>query len=159
MTHIRSGDTLTPILSEPGRDRAIVIGGGFGGLATAIRLQAAGHAVTLVEARERLGGRAYQLKENGFTFDMGPSLITAPHLLEDLWKSAGRSLEEDVTLLPLSPFYRIYFQDGRYFDYWGTPAEDEAEIAKFEPRDVKSYRAFLADTKRIYERAFADLAD
>jgi phytoene desaturase len=159
MTHIRSGDTLTPILSEPGRDRAIVIGGGFGGLATAIRLQAAGHAVTLVEARERLGGRAYQLKENGFTFDMGPSLITAPHLLEDLWKSAGRSLEEDVTLLPLSPFYRIYFRDGRYFDYWGTPAEDEAEIAKFEPRDVKGYRAFLADTKRIYERAFADLAD
>ena len=159
MTHIRSGDTLTPILREPGRDRAIVIGGGFGGLATAIRLQAAGHAVTLVEARERLGGRAYQLIEDGFTFDMGPSLITAPHLLEDLWKSAGRSLEEDVTLLPLSPFYRIYFQDGRYFDYWGTPAEDEYEIAKFEPRDVKGYRAFLADTKRIYERAFADLAD
>jgi phytoene desaturase len=106
-----------------------------------------------------LGGRAYQLKKDGFTFDMGPSLITAPHLLEDLWKSAGSSLEEDVTLLPLSPFYRIYFQDGRYFDYWGTPAEDEAEIAKFEPRDVQGYRSFLADTKRIYERAFADLAD
>jgi phytoene desaturase len=159
MTQLLSGNTITPIMSESRKATAIVIGGGFGGLATAIRLQAAGQAVTLVEARERLGGRAYQLKKDGFTFDMGPSLITAPHLLEDLWKSAGSSLEEDVTLLQLSPFYRIYFQDGRYFDYWGTPAEDEAEIAKFEPRDVQGYRSFLADTKRIYERAFADLAD
>lgn len=159
MTQIISGDTITPSMSERRKGSAIVIGGGFGGLATAIRLQAAGHAVTLVEARERLGGRAYQLKKDGFTFDMGPSLITAPHLLDDLWRAAGRSLEEDVTLLPLSPFYRIYFHDGRYFDYWGTPAEDEAEIAKFEPRDVQGYRSFLADTQRIYERAFADLAD
>jgi phytoene desaturase len=159
MTQLLSGDTNTPVLGERRKGTAIVIGGGFGGLATAIRLQAAGQAVTLVEARECLGGRAYQLKKDGFTFDMGPSLITTPHLLEDLWKSAGRSLEEDVTLLPLSPFYRIYFQDGRYFDYWGIPAEDEAEIAKFEPRDVQGYRSFLADTQRIYERAFADLAD
>ncbi len=159
MTQIISGDTITPSMTERRKGSAIVIGGGFGGLATAIRLQAAGHAVTLVEARDRLGGRAYQLKKDGFTFDMGPSLITAPHLLDDLWRAAGRSLEEDVTLLPLSPFYRIYFHDGRYFDYWGTPAEDEAEIAKFEPRDVQGYRSFLADTQRIYERAFADLAD
>jgi phytoene desaturase len=146
-------------LSKRRKDRAIVIGGGFGGLATAIRLQAAGHTVTLVEAREHLGGRAYQLKKDGFTFDMGPSLITAPHLLEDIWTAAGRSLKEDITLVPLSPFYRIYFHDGRYFDYWGTAAEDEAEIAKFEPRDVAGYRTFLADTQRIYKRAFADLAD
>jgi len=159
MTQILSDDPSTPLISERRTGTALVIGGGFGGLATAIRLQAAGHAVTLVEARERLGGRAYQLKQDGFTFDMGPSLITAPHLLEDLWAAAGRSLKQDVTLLPLSPFYRIYFHDGRFFDYWGTPAEDEAEIAKFEPRDVQGYRAFLADTKGIYERAFADLAD
>ena len=159
MTQLLSGDTITPTMNERRKAMAIVIGGGFGGLATAIRLQAAGHTVTLVEARERLGGRAYQLKQDGFTFDMGPSLITAPHLLEDLWKAAGRSFAEDVSLLPLSPFYRIYFHDGRYFDYWGTPTEDEAEIAKFEPRDVQGYRSFLADTQRIYDRAFADLAD
>src|ERR1051326_2916881 len=84
----------------------VVIGGGFGGLAAAIRLQAAGQQVTLVEARERLGGRAYQLKQDGFTFDMGPSLITAPDLLRDLWALAGRQLQEDVTLTPLHPFYR-----------------------------------------------------
>ena len=159
MTHILSHDTTAPSINEQRKSKAIVIGGGFGGLATAIRLQAAGQAVTLIEAREHLGGRAYQLKKDGFTFDMGPSLITAPHLLEDIWTAAGRSLKEDITLVPLSPFYRIYFQDGRYFDYWGTAAEDEAEIAKFEPRDVAGYRTFLADTQRIYERAFADLAD
>jgi phytoene desaturase len=90
---------------------------------------------------------------------MGPTLITAPHLLEDLWATAGRNLQEDVSLVPLSPFYRIYFQDGRYFDYWGTPEEDEAEIVKFEPRDVQGYRDFLAATQRIYQRAFAELAD
>lgn len=146
---------------EPRRNRhaVIVIGGGFGGLAAAIRLQGAGYAVTLVEARERLGGRAYQLRQGGFTFDMGPSLITAPHLLRDLWTLAGRRLEDDVTLVPLSPFYRIYFHDGQYFDYWGTTEGDEAEIAKFEPRDVPGYRRFLADTQGIYERAFVDLAD
>lgn len=159
MTHVISADTVTTLMSERRKGKVIVIGGGFGGLAAAIRLQAAGHAVTLLEAREHLGGRAYQLKEDGFTFDMGPTLITAPHLLEDLWAAAGRSLKEDVTLVPLSPFYRIYFHDGRYFDYWGTAAEDEAEIARFESRDVEGYRAFLADTQRIYQRAFADLAD
>ena len=159
---------MTQLLSDNGagltmnghhKGKVIVIGGGFGGLAAAIRLQAAGHAVTLVEARENLGGRAYQLKEAGFTFDMGPTLITAPHLLEDLWATAGRSLKEDVPMEPLSPFYRIYFRDGRHFDYWGTAAEDEAEIARFEPRDVEGYRTFLADTHRIYQRAFADLAN
>ena len=128
MKQILSDDTITPALPEHRIGSAIVIGGGFGGLATAIRLQAAGHTVTLIEAREHLGGRAYQLKQDGFTFDMGPSLITAPDLLKDLWKAAGQNFEEDVTLLPLSPFYRIYFHDGRYFDYWGTPEEDEGEI-------------------------------
>ena len=159
MTQMFSNDTIAPHIRQPRKSKAIVIGGGFGGLATAIRLQAAGQAVTLVEARERLGGRAYQLKKDGFTFDMGPSLITAPHLLEDIWKAAGRSLQDDIKLVPLSPYYRIYFHDGRYFDYWGTPAQDEAEIAKFEPRDVEGYRAFLAATESIYQRAFADLAD
>jgi phytoene desaturase len=159
MTQIHSGNPVVATASEKGKSKSIVIGGGFGGLAAAIRLQAAGHAVTLVEARENLGGRAYQLKEKGFTFDMGPSLITAPHLLEDLWATAGRSLKHDVPMVPLSPFYRIYFRDGRYFDYWGTAAEDEAEIARFEPRDVEGYRTFLADTQGIYQRAFADLAN
>src|SRR5690348_15625438 len=142
----------------PASTPIVVIGGGFGGLAAAIRLRAAGYDVHLAEAREKLGGRAYQLKAGGFTFDMGPSLITAPHLLRSLWMAAGRRLEDDLTLLRLSPFYRIFFQDGRCFDYWGTPAEDEAEIAKFAPQDVPGYRAFLAESGGIYQRAFQDLA-
>ncbi|HLG61878.1 MAG TPA: phytoene desaturase family protein [Ktedonosporobacter sp.] len=150
--------TATPAIRQR-QNRIIVIGGGFGGLAAAIRLQAAGHAVALVEARARLGGRAYQLKADGFTFDMGPSLITASHLLEDLWRAAGRNLHDDVQLLRLNPFYRICFQDGRYFDYWGSATQDEAEIAKFEPHDVAAYRAFLAATERIYRCAFVDLAE
>jgi len=159
MTQILSNHTSSTNLQSHSKGKTIVIGGGFGGLAAAIRLQAAGCQVTLVEARERLGGRAYQLKQDGFTFDMGPSLITAPHLLRDLWAAAGRKLEEDLELVPLRPFYRIHFHDGRYFDYWGSAAEDEAEIAKFEPRDVQGYRSFLADTQRIYQRAFTELAD
>src|SRR5689334_22085116 len=101
MKQVLSDDTLDLAIHGHRNNSAIVIGGGFGGLATAIRLQAAGSAVTLVEALERLGGRAYQLKQDGFTFDMGPSLITAPHLLEDLWKAAGRSFQEDLSLVPL----------------------------------------------------------
>lgn len=140
------------------RQKILVIGSGFGGLAAAIRLQAAGHAVTLVEARDRPGGRASQLQMQGFTFDMGPTLITAPSLLEELWRTAGRDLHDDVTLMRLNPFYRIVFHDGRSFDYWGTAEADEAEIARFEPRDVAGYRAFLAATQRIYQRGFVDLA-
>ncbi len=159
MMQLLSHDRAGLMTSERYHGKVIVIGGGFGGLATAIRLQAAGCSVTLVEARERVGGRAYQLKADGFTFDMGPTLITAPYLLEELWATAGRSLREDVPLIPLSPFYRIYFRDGRHFDYWRTAVEDESEIARFEPRDVAGYRAFLADTQHIYRRAFADLAN
>lgn len=136
--------------------RAIVIGSGFGGLACAIRLQAGGYQVTIVEAREKLGGRAYQLEDGGYTFDMGPSLITAPDLMEDLWDAAGRSFHDDVPLIPLSPYYRIYFADGTHFDYGG--ASDEAEIARFNPEDVAGFRDFLAHTEHIYHRAFEDLA-
>jgi phytoene desaturase len=136
----------------------VIIGGGFGGMATAIRLQAAGYAVTLVEARERLGGRAYQLTDSGFTFDMGPSLITAPHLLDELWAAAGRRRADELPLTPLTPYYRIVFQDGQQFDYGGGTAADEAEIARVAPDDVAGFRAFMQATEHIYQRAFADLA-
>jgi phytoene desaturase len=140
------------------RKCVIVIGGGFGGLAAAIRLQAAGCQVTLVEARERVGGRASQLQTEGFTFDMGPTLITAPALFEELWHLAGRDLRDDLELVALRPFYRLVFADGRTFDAWGHAERDEAEIARFEPRDVAGYRAFLATTRQLYERAFVELA-
>ena len=140
------------------RSEVIVVGAGLGGLAAAIRLQAAGHAVTLLEKRVQIGGRAGQLKGAGYTFDMGPSIITAPHLLHDLWSSAGARLEDDLDLVPLAPYYRIYFADGRHFDYGGTPEQVEAQVRAFDPAAVDGYARFMAATQRIYQRAFEDLA-
>lgn len=139
-------------------NRVVVIGSGFGGLGSAIRLQATGHEVTIVEAREKLGGRAGQLRDAGFTWDMGPSLITAPHLLRGLWESAGRGFDDDLEMVPLSPFYRICFRNGRHFDYGRGVEEDEAEVAKFNPADVQGLRRFLKATEHIHKRAFDDLA-
>ena len=151
--------------------RAVVIGSGFGGLAVAIRLQASGLHVALVEAREQLGGRAGQLRVAGYTFDMGPTIVTAPELLEDLWATAGRDLHADVELIPLRPYYQIRFRNGTRFDY-GPPttgangpgarasrqgAGVEAEVARLSPADVAGYRRFLADTEQIYRRAFEQL--
>ncbi len=136
----------------------VVVGAGFGGLASAIRLQAAGHQVTLLEKRGQIGGRAGQLQVDGYTFDMGPSIITAPHLLEELWSSAGARLADDVELLPLTPYYRVHFADGRYFDYGGTTEQVEAQVRAFDPGAVDGYRRFMRATQHIYHRAFEDLA-
>jgi phytoene desaturase len=96
-----------------------VIGSGFGGLAVANRLQAAGLQVTILEKREKIGGRAYQFKERGYTFDMGPSLITAPHIIDGIFRAAGSTLSDYLDLIPLDPFYRIFFHDGSCIDYTG----------------------------------------
>jgi phytoene desaturase len=140
------------------RGRVIVVGAGLGGLAAAIRLQAAGYQVTVLEKRNQPGGRAGQLKAAGFTFDMGPSIITAPHLLHELWASAGARVEDDLELLPLSPYYRIYFDDRSYFDYGGSAADLEAQLVAIEPSAVQAYRRFMAATGHVYRRAFEDLA-
>jgi phytoene desaturase len=99
------------------RPTAAVIGSGFGGLALAIRLQAAGVETTLVEARDKPGGRAYVYEDAGFTFDAGPTIITDPTCLEALFSVAGRSMDDYVKLLPVMPFYRLYWEDGYRFDY------------------------------------------
>ena len=152
-------NTSSPAKPRPGRTKVVVIGSGFGGLASAIRLQAAGYDVTILEAREMPGGRAGQLVDQGYTFDMGPSLITEPGLLEDLWGAAGRDVHADLDLVPLLPYYRIYFSDGRYFDYGTSRETDESEIAKFNESDVRGFHNLLARTEEIYSRAFVDLAE
>jgi len=136
----------------------VVIGSGFGGLASALRLQSRGYQVTLLEQRERPGGRAYQLVDGGFTFDMGPSIITAPDLLDDLFGASGVAVEQYVDLVPLEPYYRIFFGDGRHYDYSGDPATIDRELARFEAAGPAAYRAFMERTSDIYRRAFADLA-
>src|SRR5215510_12445704 len=106
---------MTPISRR--EVRAAVIGAGFGGLAVAIRLQAAGVRTTLFEARDQPGGRAYVYREGGFTFDGGPTVITAPNCLEEIFDAAGRKLSDYVELLPVQPFYRLLWEDGTSFDY------------------------------------------
>jgi phytoene desaturase len=137
--------------------RAIVIGAGFGGLAAAIRLLAAGYRVTVLEARHQPGGRAWQIVDQGYVFDTGPTLITVPELLHDLWELAGRRLEDDLEIRRLEPYYRIQFKDGKSFSYSGDPEIFNEEIARFNTGDVDGYQRFLDATKQVYKRAFAEL--
>lgn len=142
--------------------RIVVIGSGFGGLAAAVRLAARGHAVTLVDKRDKPGGRAYVYEQDGFTFDGGPTVITAPWMITDLFELAGRKPEDYVTLVPVDPFYRIFFPDGARFDYSGDTETMLARIRDFstEPEhDVAGYRRFIALTERIFAKGFTELAD
>lgn len=139
------------------RRRVAVIGSGFGGLAVAIRLQAAGHQVVLYEARDKPGGRAYVYEKDGFAFDGGPTVITAPECLEELFEVAGRRMSDYVELLPVRPFYRLLWDDGDRFDY------DDGErlleqIATRSPRDVRGYQEFLAYSKRVFDKGYEELA-
>ena len=133
----------------------VVIGSGFGGLAAAIRLLAQGHRVTIVEQRDKPGGRAYVYEQDGFTFDGGPTIITAPSLIHELFALAGRKTEDYVQLVPISPYYNIRFQDGSVFRYDGDPALVAEEVRRFAPDDVPGYERFLAATDRIFTTGFA----
>jgi phytoene desaturase len=136
---------------------AIVIGSGFGGLAAAARLGAKGYRVTVLEKLDAPGGRAYVFRQDGFTFDAGPTIVTAPYLFEDLWARCGRKLSDDVTLLSLDPFYRVRFDDGDVFDYTADLERMRAQVRRIEPRDVEGFDRFLAESERIHEVAFLQL--
>ncbi|WP_234178427.1 phytoene desaturase [Sphingopyxis sp. NFH-91] len=137
--------------------RAIVIGAGFGGLALAIRLQSAGIATTVVEARDKPGGRAYHWKREGFTFDAGPTVITDPPCLNELWALSGQDMAADVDLVPVTPFYRLNWPDGTNFDYSNDEAALRAEIAKLDPADVAGYERFLDYSRGVYEEGYVKL--
>jgi phytoene desaturase len=138
---------------------AVVIGSGFGGLAAAVRLGAKGYRVTVLEKLDAPGGRAYVYRQDGFTFDAGPTIVTAPFLFEELWKLAGRKLSDDVTLVPVSPFYRMRFHDGSVFDYSGDPIAMRAEIARLSPGDVEGYDAYMKVSEEIFKVGFEQLGD
>jgi phytoene desaturase len=139
--------------------KIVVIGGGFGGLAAAIRLAARGHEVDVFEQRDKPGGRAYVYSIGGFTFDGGPTVITAPFMFDDLWALAGRRREDDVRFVPCDPFYRIFDHEGRAFDYNGDEAFILDQIARRNPADRDGYRRFMATTRRIFQKGFVELAD
>jgi len=139
------------------RPRAVVIGAGLGGLAAAVRLGARGYRVVVLEQLPQPGGRARVHRQDGFTFDAGPTIVTAPFLLEELWRLAGRRLGDDVALKPLSPFYRIRFDDGLTFSYSGDPEAMRAEVARIAPGDVAGYERFMAASADLCRVAFEEL--
>jgi len=136
---------------------AIVIGAGFGGLALAIRLQSAGVATTIVEARDKPGGRAYHWHRDGHVFDAGPTVITDPDCLERLWALSGQHISTDVELLPVTPFYALDWPDGTRFDYSNDDVALEQAIAKLNPADVAGYQKFLAYSAGVYEEGYRKL--
>lgn len=136
---------------------AIVIGAGLGGLALAIRLQSAGVTTTIVEGRDLPGGRAYHWKRDGFTFDAGPTVITDPPCLRELWELSGSDMAQDVELLPVQPFYRLDWPDGSRFDYTNDNAVLNAEIRRFNPVDVEGYQRFLEYSAGVFEEGYVKL--
>ena len=137
--------------------RACVIGAGFGGLALAIRLQSAGVETTLVEARDKPGGRAYVWQRDGFTFDAGPTVITDPACLSELWALKGHRMADDVDLMPVNPFYRLNWPDGSTFDYSNDEAALRAEIARISPRDVTGYEDFARYAAAVHADGYVKL--
>lgn len=143
--------------TRPGGRHAVIIGSGFGGLAAAVRLGARGYRVTVLERLDEPGGRARVFRQDGFRFDAGPTIITAPFLFEELWSLAGRTLKDDVDLQPVNPFYRIRFDDGSHFDYSGDDAAMRAEIARFSSMDLAGFERFKQVTDTLCDVGFEQL--
>lgn len=151
-----------PAATAPATTRtphAVVVGAGFGGLAAAARMRAKGYRVTLLERGGSLGGRARVFERDGFRHDAGPTVITAPFLFDELFALFGKRREDYVTFVPLSPWYRFYFQDGSTFDYGGTVEDTLAEIRRIEPADVDGYQRLVAHSRKLCEAGFIRLAD
>ena len=136
---------------------ALVVGAGFGGLAAAIRLSAMGYRVQVLEKLDGPGGRAYVRRQDGFTFDGGPTIITVPFLFEELWGLCGRKLSDDIDLRLMDPFYRVRFDDGTHFDYSGDPERMRAEVARLSPDDVAGFDQFVAEADLCYQLGFEAL--
>lgn len=139
--------------------KIIVIGSGFGGLAAAIRLAVKGYQVEIFEKLDKLGGRAYVYEQNGFKFDGGPTVITAPFLFDELFAAAGKRREDYITFVPCDPYYRIFNHEGRSFDYNGDESFILRQIEQWSPADKEGYLRFMGTTKAIFEKGFVELAD
>ena len=136
---------------------AIVVGAGFGGLALAVRLQSMGFQTTLLDKRDKPGGRAYVYEEKGYKFDGGPTVITDPNCLRELFELSGRNMDDYVTLLPVDPFYRLQWEDGDTFDYNNDDEFLESQIRERNPDDVAGYYKFLDYSKELYHEGYEKL--
>lgn len=157
LTHSAPIEAARPVRET--RPHAVVIGSGFGGLAAAVRLGARGYKVTVLEKLDAPGGRAYVFRQDGFTFDAGPTIITAPFLLEELWNLCGRKLSDDIDLRPLSPFYTLRFHDGETITCCADPETMRREVERISPGDVAGYERFMAQAQQIYAVGFEQLGD
>jgi phytoene desaturase len=155
LTHARSRPAAA--FAARRQPHAVVIGSGFGGLAAAVRLGARGFRVTVLEKLDAPGGRAYVHRQDGFTFDAGPTIITAPFLFEELWALCGRRLADDVELRPLEPFYRVRFHDGDTVACFGAPEAMRAEVARIAPADLAGYERFMRAAEATYRVGFEQL--
>ena len=140
-------------------EKAVVIGSGFGGLGAAVRLRAMGYQVKVVEAGSTPGGRARVFSRDGFIFDAGPTVITAPYLIEELFTALGKDMNDYLELIPVDPFYRVLFPDGSQFDYVGDEDRILAQIEELNPRDVDGYKRFAKHAERIFDIGYTQLAD
>ena len=138
---------------------SIVIGSGFGGIAAALRLKAKGHDVTLIEKHPDLGGRARVFKKNGFTYDGGPTVITAPYLINELFELFKKDPKDYIELSPLKTWYQFVFEDNSKFNYSGDETQMKNQIEKINKDDVKGYEKLVSFTKKIFDKGFTELAD
>jgi phytoene desaturase len=152
-------DWIGPTRRRGHRPRAVIIGAGLGGLAAAVRLGARGYEVTVVERLDAPGGRAYVHRRDGFTFDAGPTMVTAPFLLDELWRLCGRCLGDEIALRSITPFYRIHFDDGEVFNYSGDADAMRSEVARLSPSDVAGYLEFMQASEAIFKIAFEKFGD
>ena len=139
--------------------KIIIIGSGFGGLAASLRLKAKGYKVTLVEKHPDLGGRARVFKKGEFTYDGGPTVITAPYLFEELFSLFNKKISDYVKIVPLDLWYRFVFNDGETFDYNGNDKSMEEQIKKFSREDYGGYKKLVNFTEKIFDKGFTDLSD
>ncbi len=137
-------------------NKIVVIGAGLGGLAIAIRLQGLGFEVTLLEKNAAVGGHAFQLKKEGYTFDMGPSLITAPDIIQKVFHAGGTRMEDHLKLTKLNPFYRIYYHDRTYLDYTDDTDRMIAQMKQFNPSDAEHYEDFVRESRELYHAVITD---
>ncbi len=137
---------------------SVVIGSGFGGIAAALRLKAKNHNVTIIEKQKDLGGRARVFKRNGFTFDGGPTVITAPHLIYELFQLFNKEPRDYIDLKPLDTWYRFVFEDGSKFDYSGNDEQMKSQIKEMNPEDVTGYDKLVNFTKKIFDKGFTELS-
>ena len=139
--------------------KSIVIGAGFGGIAAALRLRAKKHDVTIVEKHADLGGRARVFNKNGFTFDAGPTVITAPYLINELFELFNKNPKDYINITPLNTWYRFVFENGMQFDYSGDEELMKKQIEKINKEDVKGYENLVKFTKKIFDKGFIELSD